>query len=174
MQSGDTLQARDPGESPQDAVVAGEELRWIDAKRDLWPMHGTRAEFEAHLWHNYELLQVLDLLSLYVSLSDTRTPSGEGEPADVSAVLTEMRPASGPRIIRAVPTRPAGERRDITLRVVEPGVVTVDPFPFDGPLSCRLSAYRVPARRYAGVQDAHRALAEAEPATVACELVPVR
>jgi hypothetical protein len=173
MQSGNTLQLRNAEESPQNAVITGEELRWIEAKRDLWFEHGTRAEFEANLWHNYELLQVLDLFSLYVSLSDLRTPSGGGEPADVSAVLAEMRPASGPRIIRAVPTRPVGQRRDITLRVAEPGVVTVDPFPFDGPLSCRLAAHRIADRTYDDVHDARGALDDAEQATIECELVPV-
>jgi hypothetical protein len=172
MQAGNTLRSRN-GNSAHDEVVTGEELRWIEAKRDVWPEHGTRAEFEANLWHNYELLQAWDLLSLYISLSDLQTPAGDGEPADVSAVLTEMAPASGPRIIRAVPTRPVGLRRDITLRVTEPGVVTVDPFPFAGAVDCHLDALRIPDREYEDAADAAGAILEAEPASIDCTLVPL-
>lgn len=175
MQTGNTLSARQPGTTPQDETVDAEERIWIDLKRELWPQHGTRAEFEAHLWHNYELLQALDLFALYVSIADfDAVAQPEDEPVDVPEMLPSMRPGTRPARIRSVPTRPVGERLDLTLRVTSPGTVTVDPFPFDGPVDCRLDALRVEDRPSSTPEEAAALLAAAKPEVIACQMVPAR
>jgi hypothetical protein len=161
-----------PATPLQDGVVDEEEQRWIEAKRALWRDHGSRKDFESGLWHNFELLQAWDLLSLYASLSDLRSESAGGEARDVTAVLTDLEPAAGARLIRSVPTAVGGERVDIELRVVEPGLIAVDPYPFSAArLEGSLRARRIDDRRYADAADAAAAIAEAEDVTIAFALV---
>lgn len=163
---------RGPATPLQDGVVDEEERRWIDVKRGLWRDHGSRKDFESGLWHNFELLQAWDLLSLYTSLSDLESESAGGEARDVTAVLTDLEPAAGARLIRSVPTSLGGERVDIELRVVEPGVIAVDPYPFSvARLEGSLRARRIEDRRYADASDAAAAVAEADEVTTTFALV---
>lgn len=69
----------------RDAVVVEEERRWAAVKRTLIDHRERRAVWEAWLWHNYELLQAIDLLSLYVGIGPHDKPPAQSARADVSA-----------------------------------------------------------------------------------------
>jgi hypothetical protein len=61
----------------QDEVVRAEEQRWIDARRQAWDDDEPRSVFETRLWHHFDLLQLWDLLSLYLAVSP-REPGAPG------------------------------------------------------------------------------------------------
>lgn len=135
-----------------DAFVAEQEALQAALKRRLWPGYGRRRLFERAVWTHYELLQIWDLLSLFVCLDRHETP----------------RQALGP-----APSAPDGE--DITLRVESTGEATVrvDPWPFDRPaLEVTVPATAIPLRPY----ESHRALREAveagTDAAIRCRVVP--
>src|SRR5436305_2096746 len=44
-------------------VVAAQEARWMPALREAWGYRGPRSEFDAAIWHAYEVLQALDVIS---------------------------------------------------------------------------------------------------------------
>jgi Protein of unknown function (DUF3891) len=174
MQEGHVFIADDsPVAELQSTVVASEEQRWIELKRGLLP-GVRRSEFEAGLWHNYELLQALDVMSLYVCTArlDAASPSGESVP--VIATLKSIDHEAGPRTIESVPCRLAGERVDLILNVTEPGVVKVDPYPFDEPeIRVEVGARLIPDRPYGSPDDARAIAAHAETQPIGCVLTSV-
>jgi Protein of unknown function (DUF3891) len=143
-------------------VVTAEEQRWIELKRSL--VAGTRrSDFEAELWHNYELLQAHDVMSLYVCTGVVRPPAEGDETVPVISTLKAIDQTPGTRTIEAVPTRTGAERVELRLTPVEPGVVVVDPYPFDEDgISVRATARVIPDRRYASPEEARDAVAAAE------------
>lgn len=154
----------------QDEAVAAEERRWIDVKRGLIGST-TRSEFEAHLWHNYELLQVYDLLSLHACLSDL-TPADDAPSRTVAETLKSLDPEPGPRTIESVPTGPLGERTELTLRAVDPSVVAIDPYPFaSDAIEVSATGVAIPDRRYADADDARAAVAAGDAVTVSVRFV---
>jgi hypothetical protein len=151
-------------------IVADEEHRWIELKRGL--VAGTRrSDFEAHLWHNYELLQAHDVLSLYVC-TGVLCPPGEGDQSvPVISTLKAIDQTPGTRTVETVPTRTGSERVDLRLTPVEPGVVIVDPYPFDEDrISVSATARVIPDRRYASTEEARDAVAGAESVQIGAEL----
>ena len=154
-------------------IIAAEEQRWIELKRLL--IAGTRrSDFEAALWHNYELLQALDIMSLFICTARLETPSAGGESLPVIATLKSIDHETGPRTIESVPCRVAGERVDVVLAVAEPGVVTVDPYPFDETgIRFGLTARLIPDRRYAAPDEARAVLAHAQKRSIDCVFRPV-
>ena len=163
------LQWSEPVERLQDEVVEREERRWIEVKREL--VDGRpRSELEAGLWHTYDLLQAWDLLSLYVCLIDL-SPA-DGAPArPVASTLKGIDQEPGVRTIPSVPPHIGGARVELTLRAVEPGVVTVDPYPFDeDDLVFSVPARAIADRRYANADDARRALEAAEARAISCRM----
>jgi hypothetical protein len=154
-------------------VVAAQERRWVAAARDLWGYKGLRSAFEARLWHNYELLQALDFLSLFLCLVDVRVPSDRSATAlPMPATLRTLDQPPGGRILPSVPTTVGGPHVDIAVAVEGPGVVALDPFPFAGPLDVEMPARAIPDRRYASEDEAAAALRAAAPITVGCRIVP--
>ncbi|GGN20328.1 hypothetical protein GCM10011578_050880 [Streptomyces fuscichromogenes] len=153
----------------QDEAVLAEEQRWIEVKRTL--MQGMiRSDLEQHLWHNYDLLQAWDLLSLYASVCDT-TP-GDGPTAHVFDSLASIDHAPGPRTIPSVPVAVGQERVELTLTAVRPGVVELDPYPFDvDELPVTVPSRVIPDRPYSGPDDARGALAVAAVENVECIFV---
>jgi hypothetical protein len=160
-----------PTELLIDEAVLGEERRWIDLKREL-TRDAVRTDFEAELWHNFDLLQAFDLLSLFVCLHDGRADDGEGEAQPVGATLRDLDPLPGPRVIPAVPPAVAAQRTTLTLRAAGEGVVSVDPWPF-GPdaLDVEVPATAIPDVAYADQDAARAAVADGEAVTVACRMV---
>jgi len=115
-------------------VVAKGEPRRQAALREAWGFEGLRSEFEANAWHAYEVLQALDVTSLALSLLDPTVPSDPGaEPPLITTTLFPVEQPPGGRILPSVPTAPLGEHLDLTLRVPEPGLAAIDPWPFTEP-----------------------------------------
>lgn len=144
-------------------TVDAEERRWIELKRALWGAERPRADLEAELWLNYELLQAWDVLSLALCTMDLEH-AGDGEPpTPVGTTLSDLARRPGARVVRQVPTAVGAPRVDMTLRVLEPGVVAVDPWPLHAAeLALEVATRRLPDRRYAGVDEVRAAL---EPGT---------
>lgn len=128
------LQDGGPTDSAAGRATAREqERRWRETALELWGYRGPRSEFEARLWHAYEVLQALDLLSLLLCLVDVGRPTDlSAPPAPVQATLREIDQRPGPRVVGAVPTGPGGEHVALTAAVLAPGVVSLVPFPFAG------------------------------------------
>jgi hypothetical protein len=155
----------------QSEVIAAEERRWIDLKRPL--VEGVRrSDFETGLWHNYELLQTFDVMSLYVC-SCVLEPAANGDaPVAVISTLKTIDRQPGPRAIESVPRRAAGERTDVVLTAIEPGVVAVDPYPFNTDrFRVGVRALAIPDRRYLSPQDVAAAVATAAEVRIECEFM---
>jgi hypothetical protein len=163
------LQWQDGVEQLMTEAVDGEERRWIEVKREL--VDGVkRSDFEAALWHNYDLLQAWDLLSLYVCLLD-HTPVDSDDTVPVPSTLKGIDQVPGDRIIQSVPFGIARERVDVTLRAIEPGVVTLDPYPFDEPsVEFSVPAKAIDDRAYESSEDARAAIDAGEDLTITCRM----
>lgn len=169
LQSGGVFRSARTDEAAriQDLAVAEEEQAWIERKPELMTEE-PRTDFEIALWHNYDLLQAFDLLSLYLCTADlTPTPSAPTE--RLTAVLSELEPPPGTRMIGSVPERPAGARAELLLTPTGEGATAVEPYPFDQDiLDMALSARTIPDRRYESADAVREALAQAEPVTLDC------
>lgn len=142
-------------------VVASQEARWTSVSREVWANHGRRSEFDAHTWHAYEVLQVVDLLSLAFGLMGLEEPS-HGEPQAVERTLSCLDQPPGPRTVATVPTGPAAAVADLHLTVAEPGTLALVPWPFSTE-SIELVApcRRIPDRTYASAREAATVVREA-------------
>jgi hypothetical protein len=127
-------------------VVAKGEPRRQAALLAAWGFEGLRSSFEANAWHAYEVLQALDVISLSLSLLDPTLASDPAvAPPPITATLFPVEQPPGGRILPSVPTAPLGEHLDLGLSVAEPGVATIDPWPF----AESSFAVALPARRLA-------------------------
>lgn len=166
---------RTPIQQQQDAAINQEELRWIDLKQQL--IYGAedifRTDFEVNAWHNYDLMQAFDLLSIFACMTnlDTAVPADQ-EPELLGLKLRDLDQTPGARLIPNVPVAAGGERVDLTLRAIEPGVVTVDPFPFNkDEVELSIQPKTIDDKRYADGDTARTAVEEADQTTVSCKLV---
>jgi hypothetical protein len=151
-------------------VVDVEERRWIELKR-VAGAGSRRSDFEVGLWHNYEVLQAHDVLSLYACTAVLRPAGAHGETLPVVSTLATIEQSAGVRTIDGVPTRPGFPRVQLRLTSIEPGVVAVDPFPFSGDsLALSVAARVIPHRRYASAEEARAAVAAGERERIDCEL----
>jgi hypothetical protein len=124
---------RTPIQRLQDSAVAEEESRWTASKERVWDRRGPRSVFETQLWHNYDRLQAWDLLSLYVCMAVLDAVSSDSEPALLSSKLKSLDQQAGSHIIPNVPTGIGRAAVDLIVRVIEPWVMTVEPYPFTDP-----------------------------------------
>jgi hypothetical protein len=116
------------------AVVEEQEARAARQSRVLWDGDGLRSAFERGLWHDYEVLQALDLLSLALCLIDLERPTAADEPAlAVPATLRGIDQPPGGRLVPNVPST-GGDHVTLELTVVRPGLVELDPYPFGSPV----------------------------------------
>jgi len=169
LQSGGVFRSAGSGgeESLQDRAVAEQERSWIERKRDLMSQE-PRADFEIGLWHNYDVLQALDLLSLYACTADL-APAAVAGTERLTDVLKEIEAPPGPRVIGSVPARPGAMRVDLVLTPLGDDAVVVDPYPFDQDnLELALSALTIPDRRYESADAMRAALAEADRTMAVC------
>jgi hypothetical protein len=110
-------------------VVAAQEQRAAAQARLLWNGDGLRSRFEAGLWHAYEILQTVDLLSLALCLLDLDTPTDDGEPPQpVPATLRGLDQPPGARLVPNVPAA-GGGHETLHVEVLEPAVVSLSPWP---------------------------------------------
>ena len=169
LQSGGVFRSAGTGEAErlQDHAVDGQEQAWIERKRDLMTDEA-RTDFEIGLWHNYDLLQTFDLLSLYVCTADL-SPAAGGSVARLTDVLAEIEAPPGPRVIGSVPERPSGARLELVLTPTGNGAVAVEPYPFDqDSVELELSARSIPDRSYESQAAVRAALQQAEQESLAC------
>lgn len=118
----------------QDEVVDAEERRWIAAKRGAWCADEPRSAFECRLWHNYELLQLWDLLSLYLAVMPPEADSGDaGRPPRWGPQLSALDHAPQTVLLPEVRSDPFGPQHTIRVGVRSGGVVVLDPYPFERP-----------------------------------------
>jgi hypothetical protein len=140
----------------QDEVVVEEERRWIGAKQQAWTEAEPRSLFETELWHNYELLQLWDLLSLYLAV----TPPDEAGPGSVPVPwgpqLRRVEHTAQDVLLPAVGTRAGGSRLVVTAAVRSPGEVTLTPFPFRAPVEVQVEHTVVPDREWSSAEVAER------------------
>jgi hypothetical protein len=154
----------------KDETVVQEETRWISVKHRTLAASDIRSEFETRLWHNYELLQAWDFLSLFVCLTPlTKTGSG-ADPVPVGQTLASVSQSPGPRLVPRVPFGAGRGRTDLVLLVVDEGVVRVDPWPFrERSFSISVPLAVIPDRRYSSLDDVAAALGSARPHSITCE-----
>jgi hypothetical protein len=130
----------------QDEVVGDEERRWIGAKQRAWTDDEPRSIFETGLWHNYELLQLWDLLSLYLAVTPPdETGAGSGV-VPWGPQLRELEHAPQDVVLPAVSASPGGNRIAVTARVRIEGEVALYPFPFRAPVEVQVEHTLLPDR----------------------------
>lgn len=155
----------------QDRVVAAEERRWIEARQRAWTDDEPRSAFEAGLWHNYELLQLWDLLSLYLSVMPPDRAGTDAPVVPWGPQLRELEHGPANVALPQVALRPGGEQRILTATLGSPGEVVLDPFPFPAPVEITVEHTLVPDRP--GTHAEVRARTRRTPATTtAWRLVP--
>lgn len=146
-------------------AVRGEEIRWIDVKHGLLG-DSLRSDFEARLWHNYDLLQAWDLLSLYACLGD-HTPARDAEALPLPKTLAELDQRPGPRLIDEVPVSLAGEHVTMTLTATGEGAIALDPYPFGvSELAFSVPARVIEDREYADADELAQAFSAASTETI--------
>jgi Protein of unknown function (DUF3891) len=146
----------------QDRVVRSEQRRWADAVELAWTEQEPRAAFETRIWHNYELLQLWDLLSLFLSV--TPSQPGRGSAVPWGPQLRDLDHAATPVVLPAVGTWPGGPRFAPIACVTAPGLMTLDPFPFTEPVDVEVEHVVIPDRdwsRAAAVREVRRTSATA-------------
>ena len=151
-------------------VVAEQDHRRAAALREAWGGRGRRSEFEQQTWYAYELLQALDLMSLALGLVDPAEPRTDN-PVPVPSTLSRIDQPSGARSIPAVPVAPGGPYVELALRILSPGVVSLDPYPFSQPsFELEVSARRIEDRRYTSPEDAATAYEGAQRQAIRIEI----
>lgn len=151
-------------------VVRAEQTRWIDAKEQAWREDEPRSAFETRLWHNYDLLQAWDLLSLHLCVmpADPSAPSTGAddppEPWGPQLASLEHRPQ---RVrLPMVRADAFGPTKSITVEVIAPGVAVLEPFPFaDSGFQVHVSHRMIPDRAYTATEST-AAFRKAPPAVI--------
>jgi len=144
-----------PGDPRAAEVVATQEARWMPALRQAWGYSGPRSSFDADVWHAYEVLQALDLLSLAVALLDLERPAEPGPALDLTSTLRALDQTAAPRTIPRVPVSAGGGRVDLLMRVSAPMRVKLAPYPFAEPeVEFELRARELEDRPYRSAAEA--------------------
>ncbi|MDT9593605.1 DUF3891 family protein [Nocardioides zeae] len=143
--AGSRLERTPEDRARQAAVVRAEEERWIGVREEVWTEQEPRALFETRLWHHFELLQVWDLLSLFLCVVPDE-PAPREPVVPWGPQLTGVDHRSESVRLPAVGLGPGGERRQLVARVDAPGVVVVDPFPFLASFDVHVEAQVLPDR----------------------------
>jgi hypothetical protein len=157
---GGSRQADDP---LAQEVIATQEARWMPALRMAWGNRGRRSEFDAQVWHAYEVLQAVDLLSLGLGLMDTDSAGDASEPLPVDASLSSIDQGSAARTIGSVPLAAGGPVVTLTLTTFGGGRVSLHPYPLTGgPLELHIPMRRIPDRGYSSAEEASSVYRAAE------------
>ncbi len=140
----------------QDEVVAEEERRWIGAKQQAWTDDEPRSLFETDLWHNYELLQLWDLLSLYLAVTPPDEEGPGSDPVPWGPQLRRVEHTVEDVLLPSVGARSGGPRLAVTAAVRSPGEVTLAPFPFRAPVEVQVEHTVLPDRPWGPAEVAER------------------
>lgn len=134
-----------------DAFVAEQEALQTNLKRRLWAGSGRRRLFERAVWFHYELLQVWDLLSLFICIDRDQTPTQR---------------------IGPVPTTVEGGDVELDLKA-DGDTVRITPWPFTvATLDAVVPARAIPDRPYESQHELRQILDEAPDASIHCRLLP--
>ncbi|WP_404385366.1 DUF3891 family protein [Knoellia locipacati] len=133
-----------------DEVVSEEEHRWVTGKRAAWTAEQPRAHFEATLWHNYQLLQLWDLLSLYLCVMPEEPAPTHGMPTTPwGPQLASIEHSPATVTLPHVRNGTYGSEVALEVSVSGPGTVSVRPWPFTEPVfSIEIEQAMVPDRHY--------------------------
>ena len=145
--AGSRLARTDDDRRLQAAVVRSEEERWIEVREQVWTEEEPRALFETRLWHHFELLQLWDLLSLFLCV----VPDEPAPPQPVAPwgpQLSGVDHRSEAVRLPTVALSPGGSRLDLVARVAAPGTIELDPFPFAGPIEVDVEVRVLPNRAW--------------------------
>ncbi|XID91874.1 DUF3891 family protein [Paenibacillaceae bacterium WGS1546] len=135
-----------------DDVISSKQKEWIDVKMRLWDGKTSRSDFEEQLWMGYELVQMMDRLSQYVSLK----PVTSTDTVTLGRIRTN---AKGPLV-----TLRAWGKGD--------GDVVVDPFPFSDIVETEVIVRTIPDVKYRSHAEAKEALDAAPLRKVKWRFVP--
>ncbi len=130
----------------QDRVVRTEQRRWVDARDQAWDQQEPRSAFETRLWHNYDLLQLWDLLSLHLVVTPRLPPEVHGPPVPWGPQVRSVDHEAGDVLLPAVGARPGGDPLRVTASVRTAGELRLDPFPFAAPLGVEMEHVMLPDR----------------------------
>ena len=161
----------DHDEALLDEVVHAEEVRWVQARAEAWTQAEPRARFETTLWHHYELLQLWDLLSLFLCVMPQEADP-DTEPRPWGPQLSSLTHVATPVTLPPVRRSPFDAAPvTITVRVAGRGRAELTPWPFAGDsFQVDVEHSPVPDRAYARPEDAAIAVARARTDTIRWEL----
>lgn len=132
----------------QDRAVRAEQRRWVDVLDDAWTEDEPRRAFETRLWHNHALLQLWDLLSLHLVTVPLDEPSPAVPPVPWGPQLRLLDHEPAPVVLPPVAPRPGADEVAVTVAVVRPGEVRLDPFPFAAALEVEMEHVLLPDREW--------------------------
>ena len=131
----------------QAEVVRSEEERWIGVREEVWNEDEPRALFETRLWHHYELLQLWDLLSLFLCVTPDE-PAPRDPVVPWGPQMSGLDHRSEAVSLPTVGFGPGGDRLNLKARVVARGQIELDPFPFAGPFEIDVEVRLLPNREW--------------------------
>lgn len=135
-----------------DGVIREEEARWAAVKDRIWQPTQRRSAFEARLWHNYDMMQAWDLLSIYVCRREFLE--------------------AGDKRISAGGRRPGEEPVEFTLSSDGKGQVSISPYPFSTPsFEAVVTSQTIANVPYESKEAVSRALAESQAGVIRCHFV---
>jgi hypothetical protein len=125
-----------------DNTIIKIQKEWINIKQQFWDKKEQRSEFEDHIWMQYEFFQIMDRLSLFMSLNDP---------------MKENKVTLGP--IRM------SRKSDFVYLNVEAsgnGTILLDPFPFPAEFETVIPARKIEDRDYENHQEAKEVVEKTE------------
>ncbi len=140
----------------QDRAVRSEQRRWVEARERAWTADEPRSAFESRLWHNHDLLQLWDLLSLHLVVTPPGPPTEPGPAVPWGPQLRSVDHEAGDVLLPPVRTRPGGEAVQVTASVRTAGELRLDPFPFAAPLEVEVEHALLPDRGWTAAEARSR------------------
>lgn len=135
------------------SLISRIETEIQDGLRPFWVPDRPKLAFENDVWFHYELMQVIDRLSLFMCLN-----------APGSGAAVELGP-----LRRSPDDR---EYLSITATMNDDGTVSVDPFPFTQPLELSVEAWQLSATKFASEKEYHELVNATSPKQLVNLLVP--
>lgn len=120
-----------------DETIINQQKAWIELKEAMWDRSEPRSEFEDKIWMNYELVQVMDRMSLFMSMTD---PLEKNE-VTLGPVRTSLK----------------GSNVNLTVKSLGDGRLLVDPFPLSEEFECKVKVRKITDKKYPN----HKALLKA-------------
>ncbi|OMP67275.1 DUF3891 family protein [Domibacillus epiphyticus] len=135
-----------------DSTIVKIQKEWVNIKQQFWNKKEQRSEFEDHIWMQYEFFQVMDRLSLFMSLND---PMKENN-------------------VTLGPVRMSRKSDFVHLHVetAGDGTLTLDPFPFDSGFKTVIPARKIEDRDYENHREAKEIVEKTEKENIEWHVIP--